>query len=128
MITQKYGIQYPFSSDNNENVFLDLNESYEDSIKSMILHIIFTQKGHRLRNPEFGSDLVRYIFEPDTEVTLEGVKNEISTSIRRWLPNIEFTDINIYDDENSEYGKIVMIHYNIIKGKTKESKTVGIKI
>ena len=128
MNTQKYGIRYPFSSDNDENVFLDLNEDYEEGIKSMLLHIIFTQKGHRLRNPEFGTNLLKYIFEPSTETTLENVKGEIRELIRKWIPNIEFNDINIYDDEKSEHGKIITINYSIIKGKIKESRTVGLKI
>lgn len=128
MITQKYGIQYPFGSDNIDNIYLDLNENYDESIKSMIMHIIFSQKGHRLRKPEFGSNLIKYIYEPSTDVTLEDVKNEISQSIRKWIPNIEFTDINIYDDEKNEYGKIITVHYNIIKGNVKESNKVGIKI
>ena len=128
MVTQKYGIKYPFSNENNDNVFLDLDETYEDSIKSKILHIIFTQKGHRLRNPEFGTNLIKYIFEPSVDMTFEGIKEEITTSIRKWVPNVEFTDINILDDENSEYGKIVMVHYNVIKGKIKEQNTIGVKI
>jgi phage baseplate assembly protein W len=128
MEIQKYGIKYPFSLENNDNIFMDLNDTYEDGIKSQILHIIFTQKGHRLRNPEFGTNLIRFIFEPDSELTLEGIKNEITSSIKRWVSNVEFNNINIYNDPSSEYGKIVTIDYSIIKGKIKENHTVGVRI
>jgi hypothetical protein len=59
---------------------------------------------------------------------MEGVKEEITSSIRRWVPNVEFNDISIYDDENNEYGKIIMIYYSVIKGKIKEKHNVAVKI
>lgn len=123
-----YGIKYPFENNNIDNIFMDLNESYSDSIKSKVLHVIFTPRGQRLRLPSFGTNLIKYIFEPSVDTTLEMVKNEISQSIRTWVPNVEFDDITISDDENSEHGKIVVIHYSVIKGNIKESTSVGVKI
>ena len=43
-LTQKYGIKYPFTSDNNDNVFMDVNGTYADSIKSKVMHVILTQR------------------------------------------------------------------------------------
>lgn len=73
-ITQKYGIKYPFTSDNDENIYLDLNQNRLDKITSDVLHVIFTPKGQKIRNPEFGTDLIRYIFEPNDEKTLADIK------------------------------------------------------
>ena len=68
-LTQKYGIKYPFTSDNDEGMFIDLNKTYAESIKSQVLHLIFTPKGQKLRDPNFGTDLVKYIFGPKDEAT-----------------------------------------------------------
>ena len=54
---QKYGIKYPFTSDNDEGYLLDLNETLADGVKSQVLHVIFTPKGQKLRDPDFGTDL-----------------------------------------------------------------------
>ena len=64
-VKKYYGIKYPFSNDNDEEIYLDLDESYKDSIKSKVLHVLFTPKGQRLRDPNFGTDLIKYfIFSP----------------------------------------------------------------
>ena len=62
-LTQKFGIKYPFTLENDDELYMDLNMTREESLKSRLLHVIFTPKGQRLRNPDFGTDLIKYIFE-----------------------------------------------------------------
>ena len=122
-----YGIKYPFSTENNDSIFIDLNESFTDKTKSDVLHVIFTPKGQRLRNPDFGTNLIKYIFEPSDEITLESIKEEITSNLCKWVSNIEFKDIRIEDakDNNS---KIVIVKYDVIKGNLRETNVVGVKI
>ena len=128
-MTQKYGIKYPFTSDNNEEVFLDLNKTYEEQVKSEVLHVIFTPKGQRLRKPEFGTDLIKYIFDPNDGSTLEGIKSEIRESIGKYVPGVEFDDVSVYDDDKSGgNGKIVVVHYRVVKGATETGETVAVRI
>lgn len=128
-LAQKYNIVYPFSSKNTDNLFLDINQTYEDGIKSQILHIIFTPKGQKLRDPEFGTDLIKYIFNPSDDNTYSVLKNEIIAQISKYISNVEFGDINVYSDESGDdNSKIVSISYKIHKGNTIIEETVGIKI
>lgn len=127
-LTQKYGIKYPFTSNNTDEIFIDLNSTFEDEIKSRVLHLIFTPKGQRLRCPDFGTDLINYIFNPSNNETFNNIKEEISSQILKFVPNVEFGDISIYDDENSEHGKIVTIHYTVIKGASKIEESVAVAI
>ena len=53
-ITQKYGIKYPFTTDNDDATYIDLNETYGEGIQSQVLHVIFTPKGQKLRDPDLG--------------------------------------------------------------------------
>ena len=62
--TQKYGIKYPFTLDNEDGFYVDLNKTISDGVKSQLLHLIFTPKGQKLRDPNFGTDLIKFIFEP----------------------------------------------------------------
>lgn len=128
-LTQKYGIKYPFTSDNTDEVFLDLNETYEDSVKSSVLHVIFTPKGQRLRRPDFGTDLIKYIFDPNDGGTIDNIKSEIRESVGKYVPGVEFEDISVYDDDNSNSnGKIVIVHYKIKRGASETEETVAVKI
>ena len=124
-LTQKYGIKYPFTSNNNDGIYLDLNDTYADGVKSQVLHVIFTPKGQKLRDPEFGTDLIKYIFNP-SDLTFNEIKGEITRQITKYVPSVEFRDIVIY--ENDENGIIVMVEYGVKKGNKTEITTVAVKL
>lgn len=125
---QKYGIKYPFSSDNDEMIFMDLNDTRAEGTKSQVLHVIFTPKGQKLRDPEFGTNLVRYIFEQSDEQSFDDIKREISEQIRKYVPQVEFKDISVIVDEESDNGIIVSVEYYTSSGNNKELTKVAIKL
>ena len=99
-VYQKYGIKYPFTYNNEENIYLDVNNNVVDGVKSQVLHVLFTPKGQKLRDPEFGTNLIKYIFSHEDDSTLSGIKSEISEQIKKYVPSVDFRDIKIYKDEN----------------------------
>jgi phage baseplate assembly protein W len=127
-VTQKYGIKYPFTSDNDDGTYIDLNQTYADGIKSQVLHVIFTPKGQKLRDPEFGTDIIRYVYSPSDSLTFNEVKNEISEKINKYVPSVTFRDISIYDDEEGDNGIIVMVEYSVSKGNKTEITKVAVKL
>ena len=76
---QFFGIKYPFQNETEGECFMDLNASFKEKVKSEILHVIFTPKGQRYRNPDFGTDLIKYLFEPNDEEVWSKIKSEIKT-------------------------------------------------
>lgn len=125
-VKKYYGIKYPFSSDNDDEIYMDLDETYKDSIKSKVLHVLFTPKGQRLRDPNFGTDLIKYLFEPADDNTFNRLKESIREDIKRYVPGVEFEDISIYyNDDNS---RVIVIHYSVTKGNTIEKSSVAVKI
>ena len=92
-ITQKYGIKYPFTTDNDDGTYIDLNKTYGEGIQAQVLHVIFTPKGQKLRDPDFGTDLVHYIFNQSDASTFGAIKGEISSQISKYVPEVEFRDI-----------------------------------
>ena len=127
-LTQKYGIRYPFTLENDDELYMDLNMTKEESLKSRLLHVIFTPKGQRLRNPDFGTDLIKFIFEPSDETTYERLRNDITQQVYKYVPDVSFKDISVHDDDKSENGKIVIIHYTIKKGLREIEQTAAVRI
>lgn len=125
---QFYGIKYPFGNTDGSNTFFDLNKDEEESVKSRIFHIIFTPKGQRLRQPEFGTDLIKYIFDPNDDTTLDELKREIRDSIAKYISNVEFNDISVYEGQYNENEKIVSIDYSVIKGNIKTQNNIMVSI
>lgn len=127
-LTQKYGIRYPFTLENDDELYMDLNTSKEESLRSRLLHVIFTPKGQRLRNPDFGTDLIKYIHEPADDTTFERLRSDITQQVYKYVPDVSFKDISIYDDEKSENGKIVIIHYTIKRGMKEIEQTAAVRV
>lgn len=127
-ITQKYGIKYPFTSDNEDGTYLDLNDTFAEGVKSQVLHVVFTPKGQKLRDPDFGTNLIRYIYSPSDTITFNDVKTEITTQINKYVPSVEFRDVSIYNSETEEGGIIVIVEYGVKRGNKTEITTVAVKL
>lgn len=127
-LTQKYGIKYPFLSDNTENVFLDTNKTIDDSVKSQVMHVIFTQRGQKIRDPEFGTNLITYLFGAFDDINMSAIKQEIASQVTKYVPNVIFDDINIYHDENDNNNMIVSIVYSVKTENGLKKTTVALKI
>lgn len=126
MNAQFYGIKYPFSEESELLTFFDLDETKLDGIRSKILHIIFTPKGQRLRHPEFGTDLIKYIYEPNDSITWDAIKEEIRKQISRYLPEVIFNNISILQNpEENDHAIFVEVDYSVEdKGVTTQNKTL----
>lgn len=127
-VTQKYGIKYPFTTDNDDGTYIDLNKTYGEGIQSQVLHVIFTPKGQKLRDPDFGTDLVKYIYSQSDSSTFGGVKGEISSQISKYVPEVEFRDISIYNSEGDDNGIVVMVEYGVKQGNKTEVTKVAVKL
>ena len=125
---QQYGIRYPFTAENLDSIYMDTNNSYTNSIKSQVVHVIFTPKGQMLRNPDFGTSLINYIFGPKDGMSLSEIKTEITAQLGKYVPEAKFKDISIYDDEAGDNGIIVSISYGVEMGNKVEETTVAIRV
>lgn len=93
------GISLPF---NAGNVFTS-TFSTKDQIKYNLINVLLTNKGERVENPKFGSDLKRFIFEVSNDESYENIREEILFTIERYFRNkITVTNISItpFPDNN----------------------------
>ena len=127
MASRYININYPFK-DSPKGFFLDLNENDNEAIKADLLHLLLTRKGQRLYNPDFGTDLLIYIFEPLDGLTLTDIKTEVSTVVKKYLPNLEITDLTVEQSTESEYAATVTIAYTVTNNvfTTQELITINI--
>ena len=128
MADGKYiNINYPFK-DSKKGFFLDLTENDNQAIKADLLHLILTRRGQRLYNPDFGTDLLRFIFEPNDALTEEGIKDEIRTVVKKFLPKLKLDEIIIEGSPESEYAAVVTISYTISDDVFSSSDIIVVKI
>ena len=80
-------IDFPFR-DSEEGFYFNLTKTDESAIRADLLHLLLTNKGERLYMPDFGSDLKKYIFEPNDGITHTDIKDNINETIKRYIPNL----------------------------------------
>lgn len=122
------GLKFPFTTQDEENYLLDLNKTMRDSVRSQIMHVIFTPKGQKLRDPEFGTNLIKYIFEPNDGNTWAKVKEEVSKAVTTYVHDVIVNDINVIKSEDKETEVYVRIDYSVKEGNLLTSDTVITKI
>ena len=64
------------------------------AIKQAIVNLLLTNKGERLMNPDYGSDIRSYLFEPLDFGTANAITTNIRYSIDRWEPRISVLNLS----------------------------------
>jgi len=124
---QYFDIKYPFTNNGVEKYEFDLNTSVRERVESDILHVIFTPKRQRLRNPEFGTDLIRYIFEPNDGSTWDGIKREIQDSVSRWVRGATLNNIEVLSTEDGMH-VYVRVDYSVDQGNYSYNNSIAVEL
>jgi len=112
---QKYGIKFPITILSDEKSLFDTNVLQSDSVLSELMHILFTPKGQRLRDPEFGTNLIQFIYNPNDMQTWDDVVLEVKNSVVRYLKDCKINNIEIYEGEDGN-GLYVKFNYSVWDG------------
>ena len=120
-------IKFPFK-DSPKGFFFDLTETNNDAIKSDLLHLVLTNKGSRLYKPEFGTNLMRMIFEPNDGITQGQIKEELDGAIKRYMPNLKINTLTVVGDTTNEHLAKVEIHYTVSDDVFEQNDSISINI
>jgi len=83
------------------------------AIKQSIVNLLLTNKGERLMNPTYGSDIRSYLFEPMDYGTANQIKNNIRDTIETFEPRISILQISAtpnFDDNGFD----IIMTYRIV--------------
>jgi phage baseplate assembly protein W len=104
------GVSLPF---NAPQVFTQTYTT-QDQIKSNIINYILTDRGERVFNPTFGSNIRASVFENITSNLLKNLEINLNSDLSAYFPNVNFADVKITPnyDENSISIEIKYSLYN----------------
>ena len=83
-----------------KNGYFEVSYTTKEQIKSNIKSLLLTQKGERVMQPNFGSDLRKRLFEPITQDLDSIIEDNITEAINTWMPYVTVESI-IYDVDNT---------------------------
>jgi len=100
----------------------------EQNVRESIRVVLMTELGERLRRPDFGAGLSRYLMEPNTVTTRRQIQDRIVKALALWEPRIEVESVVVEparDDPDSATATIV---YRLVATGAQEAVTTDIRM
>jgi len=113
------GVSLPF---NGPGVF---NSTYstKEQTKSNLVNLLLTSTGERIMNPNFGTELRRFLFEGINEDNIGLLKTSLLNSIAVYVPGITVTSIDVAS--NPDYNLIdLSVNYLLDISQTPDEVTI----
>jgi uncharacterized protein len=101
------GVSLPF---NGPGVFKSTYTT-KDQIKSNLVNLLLTDTGERIMNPNFGTNLKRFLFEGITDNNLETLKDNILNSILSYISEITVTNITLVPNTDNNLVDLTIEYY-----------------
>jgi len=120
-------IEFPFK-DGNLGQFLNLTNEDSSAIKSDLMHLLLTRKGERLYLPDFGTDLLKYIFEFNDGETRNDISRELNETVKKYIPNLIINSVDVTESEDSEHAVVVRIDYTVTEETFQETDFILLQI
>lgn len=93
----------------------------EEKLREDIKFLLTQEKGKFYPDPEFGSSLQKYLFEPMTPTLGKQMQDEIKELIEKYYPQIVLVGIDINLDDNN-HGVFISIKYRYSDSEQSISK------
>ena len=112
------GIALPFGSGRSN---FKLLYTTLDQAKTNIINLLLTHKGERFMQPNFGTNLRRYLFRPNSDALRSEIRTELSETLKHWLPyvNVDKISVSRVIENIDEYKINIDISFSVIDDITK---------
>jgi phage baseplate assembly protein W len=78
--------------------------------------------------PDFGTDLINYIFEMNDEKEWPRVKSEIQENVSKYVPRVSINDVRVLREEGDDNTLLLDLDYSVKAGLTEENNRVVLKL
>lgn len=95
-------IQFPLEDDKSKGGLFRLTKTTKDALISNFILFLFTDKGERYYNVNYGSNLKKYLFDPNDSVTFDEIKKELNDDLKKYIPQLKIINLGYLNNNNSE--------------------------
>ena len=100
----------------------------EQNVREAIRIVLMTDQRERIRLPQFGGTLHRFLFEPNTVVTRQRIQDQISVSLSRWEPRIRVESVTVEPDDSDPQAAIATITYRLVATQAVERVSLSVPV
>ena len=87
----------------------DIVTDYDgEAVTNSIVNLFNTMPGQNLLNPEYGLNLMQYVFEPATDATAYSIGRHIIDNLTNYEPRINVQNVNINVNQDEQTFTIVL--------------------
>lgn len=110
-----YNIKFPLVDDTETNTYFKLTKITKDALTSDLVLLLLTERGERYYEPDYGTNLLKYLFEPNDSITGNDIEQEIKRTVSLYIPTLTIDKVtfNWNVDENGEAISDTQINVNI---------------
>jgi phage baseplate assembly protein W len=76
----------------------------KEALSSDLLLLLLTERGERYMDPNYGTNLLKFIFEPNDNLTAKDVEQDIKKTVTLYIPNLTINQIQfnrLIDEEGN---------------------------
>jgi len=94
-------IKFPIQDDVEKNKAFKMTTVTKEALTSNLLLLLLTQKGQRYYEPDYGTNLLQYIFEPRDNLTIGDIEAELRETVKSYIPQVTISKVTFYDTVNN---------------------------
>jgi uncharacterized protein len=100
----------------------------EGNVREAIRVILMTEENERLRLPEFGGSLNRFLFEPNTVATRHLIQDRITQELAQWEPRVQVESVSVDPEEGDPEAAIATITYKLVATSMRERVSLKVTL
>jgi len=91
-----YNIKYPINDDVDTNTYFQTSKVTKDAFSSNLLLLLLTQKNERYYDPNYGTNLLKMIFDQNDNLTANDIEQEIKNAVSLYIPALKINSVAFY--------------------------------
>ncbi len=86
----------------------------EANVRESIRILLLTAQGERLRRPDYGAGLERFLFEANVPTTWRAIEESIRRQLARWEPRVQVEAIQVAADPNDAEAALAELSFTLV--------------
>lgn len=99
-------IKFPLEDDKEKNGLFMLNYVTKNALISDLKLLLLTKKGQRYYMPDYGTNLEKYIFQPEDGTTETEIIADLRQAVRDFMPEISISSVNFFTNSDAGYNDL----------------------
>lgn len=105
------GLAFPLRLTPEGRVALSAGEA---NVRESIRIVLLTAQGERLRRPDYGAGLERFLFEPNNPGTWRAIEETIKRQLARWEPRVQVETVHVAADPDNPEAAIAQLGFTLV--------------